>query len=114
MSVIELTGELCRDQEQEHKDHVLMELTERGTALLTNCGAQEIGEDFVMYKDAAGEMHTIKCDMVVCATGQRPLHPDWVNELRGDAIDAYPLGDATMTGDIRRATRSAFDVVVAL
>ena len=114
MSVIELTGELCRDQEQEHKDHVLMELTERGTALLTSCAAQEIGEDFVSYKDAAGEIHTIKCDMAVCATGQRPLHPDWVNELRSEGIDAYTLGDATMTGDIRRATRSAFDVVMAL
>lgn len=59
-------------------------------------------------------MHTIKCDAVVCATGQRPLHPDWVNELRAGGIDAYTLGDATMTGDIRRATRSAFDIVMAL
>lgn len=114
MSVIELTGELCRDQEQEHKDHLLMELQSRGTALLTSCAAQEIGGNFVRYKDAAGEMHTIKCDMVICATGQRPLHPGWVNELRSDGILAYTIGDATETGDIRRATRSAFDIVMAL
>lgn len=114
ISVIELTGELCRDQEQQHKEHVLMELSKRGAALLTSCAAQEIGEGFVSFIDGAGKMHTIKCDAVVCATGQRPLHPDWVNELRAGGIDAYTLGDATMTGDIRRATRSAFDIVMAL
>ncbi len=114
LSVIELMPSLCRDQEQEHKDHLMKELKARDTALLTSCAAQEIGKDFVTYKTADGEIKTIHCDMVVCATGQRPLHPDWVNELRSEGFYTYTIGDATETGDIRRATRNAFDVVMSL
>lgn len=114
LSVIELTNELCRDQEQEHKDHLMMMLEAHNTALLTECAAQEIGKDYVTYKNTHGEIKTINCDMIVCATGQRPLNPSWVNELRSEGIYAYTIGDATMTGDIRRATRNAFDVVMSL
>lgn len=114
VSVIELTDTLCRDQEQEHKEHLLKELKAHGAELYTSCGAREIGSNFVTYADKDGKLQTIDCDMAICATGQRPQHPDWVNEIRAHGIYAYTIGDATETGDIRRATRSAFDVVMAL
>lgn len=114
MTVIELTSELCRDQEQQHKDHLLNELKNGGSRLLTSCTVQEIGEDYVLYLDAGGELHRLECDIVICAAGQRPLNPGWVDQIREKGIYAYTIGDATETGDIRRATRAAFDVVMSL
>lgn len=67
-----------------------------------------------MYKNPDGISITIPCDEVICATGQRPLNPNWIGEIRGKEIYAYTIGDATTTGDMRRATRSAFDVIMPL
>ena len=73
-----------------------------------------MSENEVKCKDKDGVIHTIKCDMVICASGQRPKDTSFATELRAAGIDTYTLGDATDTGDFRTATRSAMDVAMAL
>ena len=74
----------------------------------------EVSKNEVKCRDKDGNLHTIACDRVICASGQRPKDTSFATELRAAGIDAYTLGDATDTGDFRTATRSAMDVVMGI
>ncbi len=114
ITIIEMDDGLSKKQNLVHRQHNQQVLEEADTKICLRSSVQKVEERRVTYKDEMGNIATVECDMVVCATGQRPKDPLWETELRSEGIEAYTLGDATATGDFRTATRSAMDIVMAL
>lgn len=114
LTVIEMMPELCNGQEASHRGHLLAELEKAGSRLLVNSAVQEVTKESVIYKDSEGKIHEAASDMTIVATGQRPANPEFAGELMAKGIMAYTIGDATATGNFRLATRSAFDIVMAI
>ncbi|MCQ2560741.1 MAG: FAD-dependent oxidoreductase [Clostridia bacterium] len=114
ISIIEMLPGLSLKQNLVHRQHNQQVLDAANTNICINSMVKEVAADKVVYSDKEGALHTIECDMVICASGQRPKDTSMLTELRAEGIDAYSLGDATATGDFRSATRSAMDIVMAL
>lgn len=114
ITIIEMDDGLSKKQNLVHRQHNQKVLDDANTAIYLNSFCQKVTENSVTFKDEKGDIKTVDCDMVVCATGQRPKDLELQGKLRSEGIEAYTLGDATMTGDFRTATRSAMDIVMAL
>ena len=114
ISIIEMLPGLSLKQNMVHRQHNQQVLDAAGTDIYLENVVTEVSVNEVKCRDKEGVVHTIPCDMVICASGQRPKDTSFATELRAAGIDAYTLGDATDTGDFRTATRSAMDVVMAL
>lgn len=114
ITIIEMDDGLSKKQNLVHRQHNQKVLDDANTKICLNSLVQKVEETKVTYKGSNGLTETIDCDLVVCATGQRPKDSHWISELRSDGIETYTLGDATNTGDFRTATRSAMDIVMAL
>src|SRR5699024_4893401 len=97
-----------------HRQHNQQVLEEADTVICLNSSVQKVEKDKVTYRDGEGNIREAVCDMVICATGQKPKDPQLAGELRSMGYETYTLGDATESGDFRTATRSAMDVVMAL
>jgi len=114
ITIIEMTDTLAGKLNWVHWLHNKTLLEKAGSNICLNSRVEEVAEGKVIYTDADGQRQEVCCDMVICATGQRPLQPEWADELICEGYDTYTLGDATMTGDFRTATRSAMDVIMSL
>ena len=114
ISIIEMLPGLSLKQNMVHRQHNQQILDAAGTDIYLECTVTEVSCGEVKCRGKDGAIRTIPCDMVICASGQRPKDTSFATELRAAGIDAYTLGDATDTGDFRTATRSAMDVVMAL
>lgn len=114
ITIIEMEDGLSKKQNLVHRQHNQKVLDDADTRICLSSLVQKVEKNQVTYKDEKGKLCTVYCDMAVCATGQRPKDTEWVYELRSRGIEAYTLGDATATGDLRTATRSAMDIVMAL
>lgn len=114
ITIIEMDDGLSKKQNVVHRQRNQKILDDAETVICLKSMVQKVEEGKVTYKDEQGELHEVICDLSVCATGQRPLSPDWAMDLICEGIDAFTLGDATATGDFRSATRSAMDVVMSL
>lgn len=114
ITIIEMDDGLSKKQNLVHRQHNKQVLDEAGTVICLKSRVQKVEKDSVTYCDQNGREIKIKCDLSICATGQRPKDPMWMTRLRSRGYEAYTLGDATFTGDFRTATRSAMDIVMAL
>ena len=114
ITIIEMDDGLSKKQNLVHRQHNQKVLDDANTTICLKSLVHKVEEKKVTYKDEDGQLHTVECDLVVCATGQRPKDTQWQADLRSEGIEAYTLGDATMTGDFKTATRSAMDIVMAL
>lgn len=114
ITIIEMDDGLSKKQNLVHRQHNQKVLDDANTTICLKSLVHKVEEKKVTYKDEEGQLHTVECDLVVCATGQRPKDTQWQADLRSEGIEAYTLGDATMTGDFKTATRSAMDIVMAL
>ena len=71
--------------------------------------ATEIGDSWVEYRDADGNLHRIDCDSVV-ALGGMEAHQQEAMALYGCAKDFYMIGDCRSVGNIHTGTRDAYSV----
>lgn len=114
ITIIEMDDGLSKKQNLVHRQHNQQVLEEADTVICLNSAVQKVEKDKVTYRDGEGNIREAVCDMVICATGQKPKDPQLAGELRSMGYETYTLGDATESGDFRTATRSAMDVVMAL
>lgn len=114
ITIIEMAEGLSLKQNMVHRQHNQKVLDDANSNICLKSRVQNVETNKVTYSDENGVAHTVDCDLVICAAGQRPKNPDWQTELRSEGIEAYTLGDATSTGDFRTATRSAMEIVMAL
>ncbi|MCR4711592.1 MAG: FAD-dependent oxidoreductase [Clostridia bacterium] len=113
VTILEMLPEIARGMDHVHKQRIQRVLREAGAQVFTGSCVQAIAGGRISYEDEAG-MQEVSGDLVICATGQEPLYPEWEAELRQEGIEAYAIGDALATGDFCKATRSAMDVAMML
>ena len=80
---------------------------------ITGAAAAEIGDGYVIYRTADGELHRVECDDVVALGGMRARSRE-AAELYGAAADTYMIGDCYEVGNIHTCNRGAFSVVYNL
>ena len=115
ITILEMAKDVCSGQEPTHKEHLLQELKDAGVNIFTEVSVESVDENkTVLYKDSAGVQHTIESTVVIHACGQRPNTPEMAEQLRDMGIVTYVIGDAAGIGNLRTATRSAFDIAVNL
>lgn len=114
INIVEMMSGLSMNQNMVHRQHNQKVLDDADANICLNARVQKVEPNKVTYLAEDSEIQTIDCDLVICATGQRPKDVEWVGNLRSEGIEAYTLGDATATGNFQTATRSAMDVVMAL
>ena len=114
ISIIEMLPGLSLKQNMVHRQHNQQILDAANTDIYLENTVTEVSKNEIKCRDKEGNIHTIACDIVICASGQKPKDTSFATELRAAGIDTYTLGDATDTGDFRTATRSAMDVVMGI
>ena len=77
---------------------------------ITGAAATEIGEGYVEYRTADGQLHRIECDDVVALGGMEPNSREAM-ELYGAAADTFMIGDCYEVGNLHKCNRGAFAVV---
>lgn len=110
VTIIEMLPELCRGQEPLHRGLLDEALRNANVQIEINACTLKVDDNNVQYRNAASEVCNAPCDMIVVATGQKTIAADLVRSIKAVGINAYSIGDATATGNLRTATRSAFDV----
>ncbi len=115
ITILEMAKDVCSGQEPTHKENLLQDLKDAGVNIFTEVSVESVDENkTVLYKDSAGVQHTIESTVVIHACGQRPNTPEMAEQLRDMGIVTYVIGDAAGIGNLRTATRSAFDIAVNL
>ena len=114
VTIIEMLPETCRGQEPLHRGLLDTALKGAEVQIELNACTLKIEENNVQYRNAAGELCNAPCDMTVVATGQKTVAASLVKSIKELGIKTYSIGDATATGNIRTATRSAFDIANSL
>jgi NADH dehydrogenase FAD-containing subunit len=91
-------------------DDLLKWATDAGVEFIYNAEVSAVGTDTVDFK-VNGESKTIPAVNVLIAAGMRPL-TDYAHTFQNAApnTEVYIVGDCRSVGDIRTATRSAFEV----
>jgi pyruvate/2-oxoglutarate dehydrogenase complex dihydrolipoamide dehydrogenase (E3) component len=110
VTIIEMLPELCRGQEPLHRGFLDEALKNAKVQIEINACTLKVDKNNVQYRNAAGEVCDAPCDMIVVATGQKTIAANLVQSIKDLGIKTYSVGDATATGNLRTATRSAFDI----
>ena len=76
---------------------------------IPNVSATAVGDGWVEYRNAAGEVCRIECDSVVALGGMSPLQEEAM-ALYSCARDFYMIGDCRCVGNIHTGSRDAFAV----
>ena len=92
---------------------LLAELREHGVAMFPGASDIRIGDNAVLFADAAGAKQSIAADHVVVAMG---AHGDstLADSLRGSGLDVVEIGDGTGVKYIEGAIRGAAEAVAAM
>jgi 2,4-dienoyl-CoA reductase-like NADH-dependent reductase (Old Yellow Enzyme family)/thioredoxin reductase len=114
VTIIEASNEIARDTAHLVFSHyfLLFSLEQLGVKILTNATVEEITEKGVILK-YKGERVNIKADTVVLALGTKSERT-LANQLEGQGIEMYVVGDCDGVGKIPKAVREGFRAGLAL
>ena len=99
VTIIEMLYGVAMDVNLFSRFYLLDKLDELGVEVLTNVTAKEITDDGVVAIDAGGNQQNIKADTVVLAAGFR-CNSGLEEELRGEDLEVYSIGDCSELGKI--------------
>ena len=109
VTVLELTDTLAGNTGKTAQTVLMGHLKGYGAKLLTECRAEKITEDSVVYTDKEGASHTLKADTVVMAVGERP-DPSLYESLKGEVKELYNIGDSNGGGILPNAVYEGYTV----
>lgn len=109
VTVLELTDTLAGNTGKTAQTVLMGHLKGYGAKLLTECRAEKITEDSVVYTDKKGASHTLKADTVVMAVGERP-DPSLYESLKGEVKELYNIGDSNGGGILPNAVYEGYTV----
>ncbi len=93
VGILELTDKLAANTGKTAQTVLMGHLKGYGAELLTECKAEKITKDSVVYTDKEGKEHTVKADTVVMAVGERP-DASLYESLEGKVKELYNIGDS--------------------
>lgn len=108
ITIIEMLASLANGQEGSHRARDLDTLTNAGVAMNTSCSVKKVTETAVEFADAEGNMHSADADVVIVATGQRPVGADMAAALEAKGIRVEKAGDSVAMGNLMNNVRSGF------
>ena len=109
VTIIEMLGQLCNNQEPMHKGLLESFLTKNAVVCL-NTTVKEITDDKVICENTDGEPVEIPADYAIMSVGQRPAGDELYRALLAKGIPSFKIGDAVQQGNFRSATRSALEI----
>ena len=80
---------------------------------MTGSALQSIEDDSVTVKNRDGELVTIPADNVVLAVGFK-AEKSMADDLIGNSIDVYEIGNGLPTANILQATQEGYEIVTQL
>ena len=93
VTVLELTDKLAANTGKTAQTVLMGHLKGYGAKLLTECKAEKITKNSVVYTDKEGKEHTLKADTVVMAVGEKP-DATLYESLQGKVKELYNIGDS--------------------
>ncbi|MBQ6784611.1 MAG: FAD-dependent oxidoreductase, partial [Clostridia bacterium] len=93
VTVLELTDKLAANTGKTAQTVLMGHLKGYGANLLTECKAEKITRDSVVYTDKDGKQHKLKADTVVMAVGEKP-DASLYESLKGKVKELYNIGDS--------------------
>lgn len=114
LTILEILPDICIGFEITSKPILVDAFNKAEAVIETSAKITKIADDSVYYINKDGKEQVVPCDMVVYATGRKPLGRELTSALKHRGIQTYSIGDATIVGSFRTATRSAFDAAYAI
>lgn len=112
--VVELEDEIAKTAWFQHKMDILPRLYEGDTQFILNTEIMEIKENCVNVRDVnTKQKFVIDADYVVLSLGSESVN-ELYNELNTKLDNVFVIGDAQKTGNIARATLSAYKIAMKL
>lgn len=108
VTIIEMLPSLSNGQESSHRARDLEELENGGVQTYTSAQIKSIGKETVTFTDNQGNEITLKDDLLIVATGQRPAGNDLYNAIENMDIRIEKVGDALGIGNLRTNALSGF------
>ncbi len=108
ITVIEMSGKLASTQQSNHRVRDLHCMEEKKIKTLTNAVVQKICGKTVYFSDSEGANREEKAELIVCATGQKPVGDTLSNELWELGISNVTAGDAQKVANIKSGIISGF------
>ena len=112
VSVIEMRDDIALDTEPMHRVFVEGYL-KKNASVYTGAKVTAMTDRSVTFERDGGE-ETLSADLVVTACGAEPDGGDLFEALKGHGFSVNRVGDARAIGNIRLATRSAFEAAQAI
>ncbi len=109
VTIIEMMDEICIGHQLSHRMLLIGYLAEHAH-VNTGSKVTEIGEGYICYTDAAGQVHKVDVDCSVIAAGHTSVGSDMLNALNAAGIETAMIGDCVNVSNIRNATRAALDL----
>ena len=108
VTVIEMQSKVLSDASPSYRSRLLRNITAMGDQiqLIPNARCISIGKE-TRYQSADGTQHTILSDHVVSAAGMKP-RTELALSLHAPDYEFHMIGDCLKSGNVQKATRSAY------
>ncbi|RKY54117.1 MAG: tRNA uridine 5-carboxymethylaminomethyl modification protein, partial [Candidatus Neomarinimicrobiota bacterium] len=104
ITIVEMLEEIAPGVETVTRNHLINELKEKGTKIMTKRKVIDIKKgEIILENTVNGQREKIKCDAIVVATGGKPHNPFIIDE-----ISNYVVGDAKEVRKIVDAVREGY------
>ncbi len=112
VTILEMQEKLAPDAMRTYREELEGQVHDHCTAVL-GATVTAIEKDCVVYRDRQGEVRTVPADTVILAVGMRPLAAQ-AESFRPCAAQFRRIGDCAKVGNVKTATRTAFDAAMSL
>ena len=114
VTIVEMANTVAPGVWCQHLDDILPKLDKEGVEILTSHKLVRITENSVELEEVkSGKKVVVNVDTVVLSIGVRPVN-DLYKALKDVQNNVYVVGDASKTGRIANATRTAYDTAIKL
>ena len=113
VTILEMRDALAPDAMRTYREELVGQVGDHCTAAITDARVTGITAEGVLYVDRDGAEHLVPADTVILAAGMRPRVAE-AEKYRRTAGTFRKFGDCVKVGNVKTATRSAFDAAMAL
>ena len=108
ITIIEMLATLANGQEASHRARDLDTLKNGGVVMNTLASVKKVTDTAVEFVDSEGNAQSVPADLVIVATGQRPVGGELFAALEEKGIRVEKAGDAVAMGNFLSNVQSGF------
>ena len=112
VTILEMQSKLAPDAMRTYQEELEGQVHDHCAAIL-GAKVTKIESDGVTYEDGDGTAYKVPADTVILAVGMRPLTAQ-AETFRDCAENFRKLGDCVKVGNVKTATRAAFDTAMTI